>query len=81
VGFAVLSTEGVVPEQLRKNFLRSNLGVFSGKCRELSYVDSTRLANRRKLLYASRLRWRWSVAQLTNSVVKLTLRKVSCDLT
>ena len=80
MGFGVLRAERLVPEQLRMNFLESNLGVFSGKYRELSYVDSGRLVNRRKLLYVSRLRWRCSVAQLTNSVVKLSLRKVSCDL-
>ena len=31
VGFGVFSTERVVPEELRRNFWESNLGVFSGK--------------------------------------------------
>ena len=33
MGLGVLSTEGVVPEQLRGGFRGSNLGVFFGKMR------------------------------------------------
>jgi hypothetical protein len=49
-------------------------GYFWGKCRELGYVDSARLDNRRKLLYASRLRRYWRGVGLTDCGVYMGLR-------